>query len=77
MHRFQTIVFNAVFGIWFIHAVLNNISSTLLKRVKANPDDDKIRDAFMMWDKAYVDGELVVVQGLKNSRKEEADLYFS
>ncbi len=25
VHRFQTIVFNAVFGIWFIHAVLNNL----------------------------------------------------
>jgi hypothetical protein len=25
VHRFQTIVFNAVFGIWFINAVLNNI----------------------------------------------------
>lgn len=25
VHRFQTVVFNAVFGIWFIHAVLNNL----------------------------------------------------
>lgn len=25
VHRFQTIVFNAVFGVWFIHAVLNNL----------------------------------------------------
>ena len=25
MHRFQTVVFNAVFGMWFIHAVLNNL----------------------------------------------------
>ncbi len=25
VHRFQTIVFNAVFGTWFIHAVLNNL----------------------------------------------------
>jgi len=53
------------------------LSSTLLKRVKANPDDDTIRDAFMMWDKAHVDGQLVVVQGLINRRKDEADLYFS
>jgi lysozyme len=53
------------------------ITSTLLKRIKANPDDDKIRDAFMMWDKVHIDGELVAVQGLKNRRKEEADMYFS
>jgi GH24 family phage-related lysozyme (muramidase)/N-acetylmuramoyl-L-alanine amidase CwlA len=53
------------------------IKSTLLKRVKVNPDDDTIRDAFMMWDKAHVDGQLVVVAGLKNRRKEEADMYFS
>jgi len=25
VHRFQTVVFNIVFGIWFIHAVLNNL----------------------------------------------------
>jgi hypothetical protein len=25
VHRFQTVVFNAVFGVWFIHAVLNNL----------------------------------------------------
>lgn len=53
------------------------ITSTLLKRVKANPDDDTIRDGFMMWDKAHVDGQLVEVQGLKNRRAEEADMYFS
>ncbi|HEX5149925.1 MAG TPA: N-acetylmuramoyl-L-alanine amidase [Parafilimonas sp.] len=50
--------------------------STLLKRVKANPSDPAIRDAFMLWDKARVDGQLVVVPGLVNRRKEEADLYF-
>ena len=53
------------------------ISSTLLKRVKANPDDERIREAFMMWDKAHIDGELVAVKGLQMRRKEEADLYFS
>lgn len=52
-------------------------SSTLLKRVKKNPADASIRDAFMMWNKTHVDGELVAVEGLTNRRKEEADLYFS
>lgn len=27
IHRFQAIVFNVAFGIWFIHAVLNNLST--------------------------------------------------
>ncbi len=27
IHRFQTVVFNLVFGVWFIHYVLNNFGS--------------------------------------------------
>ena len=53
------------------------LGSTLLKRVKVDPVDPTIRDAFMMWDKITKDGQLVVVQGLANRRKLEADLYFS
>src|SRR5882757_5871680 len=34
--------------------------STLLRLVNANPADPKIRDAFMMWDKVHVDGQLKV-----------------
>ncbi len=52
-------------------------NSTLLKRIKNSSSDPTIRDAFLMWDKATVDGQLVEVQGLLNRRKEEADLYFS
>ena len=51
--------------------------STLLKRVKVNPQDALIRDAFIMWNKARVDGQLVFIKGLDNRRREEADLYFS
>ena len=53
------------------------LNSTLLKLVKANPSDPKIRDAFMMWDKVHKNGQLEEVQGLKNRRSAEADLYFS
>lgn len=52
-------------------------NSTLRKRVNANPSDPSIRDAFMMWDKAHIDGELKVVDDLVKRRKAEADLYFS
>lgn len=51
--------------------------STVAKRVRANPKDPTIRDAFMMWDKIHVDGKLVVSDDLFNRRKREADLYFS
>ena len=34
-------------------------------------------DAFLMWDKAHVDGQLVVVAGLHNRRVEERALYLS
>jgi lysozyme len=53
------------------------LKSTLLRRVKANPADATIRDAFLMWDKATVDGVLTEVSGLKQRREDEADLYFS
>jgi lysozyme len=53
------------------------LKSTLLKRVKANPADATIRDAFLMWDKATVDGVPTEVPGLKQRREDEADLYFS
>lgn len=51
--------------------------STLLKRVKANPQDPTIRDAFMMWDKIHVDGQLVFNAGLAARRQREAQLYFT
>lgn len=48
-------------------------SSTLLREIKINPNDYDIRTQFMRWNK--VKG--VVVAGLTNRRKKEADLYFS
>lgn len=51
--------------------------STLLKRVNANPSDPTIRDAFMMWSKGHIDGQLVELPVLKARRKDESDLYFS
>ena len=53
------------------------LNSTLRKRVNANPSDPTIRDAFMMWDKIHVDGELKVLDALVKRRRKEADLYFS
>lgn len=48
-------------------------SSTLLKKVNANPKDVTIADEFMKWNKAG--GR--VLAGLTKRRQAEADLYFS
>lgn len=48
-------------------------SSTLLKKVNADPNDKTIRAEFMRWTKA----NKVELAGLVRRRKAEADLYFS
>jgi len=48
-------------------------SSTLLKKVNANPNDETIRQEFMKWNKAG--GRALA--GLTRRRQSEADLYFS
>lgn len=47
--------------------------STLLKKVKANPDDNSIMDEFLRW--VYAKG--VVLSGLQNRRLAEMKHYFS
>ena len=69
--------FNALISFAFNVGTYALLSSTLLKRVNANAADATIRDAFLMWDKAHIDGSLVVVAGLLNRRTQEANLYFS
>lgn len=51
----------------------NLAKSTLLKKVKANPNDESIEDEFAKWNKAS--GQ--VLEGLTKRRAEEAKLYFS
>ena len=47
--------------------------STLLKKIKANPDDNSIMDEFLRW--VYANG--VVLTGLQKRRLAEMRLYFS
>lgn len=53
--------------------------STVLKRVRSNPKDPTIADAFMMWNKITdpVTKKKVVSKGLTLRRKREAKLYFT
>lgn len=69
--------FNALVSFAYNVGIGALLSSTLLKRIKANPADPKIRNAFMMWNKAHINGKLIAVKGLTKRRAAEADLYFS
>lgn len=72
---------DALVSFIFNIGIKNFQSSTLLKKVKLDPNDDSIRIEFMKWNKVTVveNGvtKKVVSNGLSKRRKEEADLYFS
>lgn len=47
-------------------------TSTIRRKILANPNDKNIRKEFMRW--VYADGEML--KGLERRREEEAELYF-
>src|SRR6266566_6783601 len=51
-------------------------TSTVLRKYKAG-DFSGSADAFLLWDKIHVDGELVFDQGLLNRRRDERKLYLT
>jgi lysozyme len=51
-------------------------SSTVLREHRAG-DTQKAADAFLLWNKATIDGALKVVDGLTNRRKAEQTLYLT
>lgn len=69
--------FDALVSLVFNIGIGNFESSTIRKRVKANPDDERIRAEFMRWVKVRENGKLVENTGLKKRRANEANLYFS
>lgn len=50
-------------------------NSTLKKRIFANDTEEKITDAFKMWDKVTINGKKKVSKGLARRRAREAKLY--
>jgi lysozyme len=52
-------------------------NSTLIKKVRLNPNDASIRDEFAKYNKIHVNGVLEVCDDLTGRRKREADLYFT
>lgn len=65
--------FDALVSFCYNVGPANLKSSTLIKKVNANPNDPDIRTEFMKWNK----GGGKVLKGLTTRRKAEADLYFS
>lgn len=49
--------------------------STILRLMKANPNDPKIGPAFLLWDKEHVDGVLTTSSDLLQRRRREYKLY--
>lgn len=69
--------FDALVSFVFNVGTGNFRSSTLLKKAKANPDDPTIRNEFLKWNKARINGTLKPLTGLTRRRAAEADLYFT
>lgn len=65
--------FDALVSFVFNVGAGNFRSSTVLKRLKANPNDPDIANQFKRW--VYGGGK--VLPGLVRRRKEEAELYFN
>lgn len=63
--------FNALVSLCFNIGVTAFKTSTVLKRVNANPLDPAVRSAFLMWKNAG--GKPILL----NRRKREADVYFT
>lgn len=69
--------FDSIVSIAYNIGLGNLRKSTLLAKVKADPDDPSIRDEFMRHTKARVNGVLKSLPGLVKRRRGEADHYFS
>jgi len=52
-----------------------NFQSSRVLRFHLARDYTSAADAFLLWDKGHVNGQLVEVQGLLNRRQAEKDLY--
>ena len=64
--------FDALVSFVFNLGVGNFARSTLLRKIKSNPNDPTIRKEFERW--IYAGGK--VLNGLARRRREEAELYF-
>ena len=64
---------DAIISFVFNVGIGNFESSTLLAKIRTNPDDNSIMDEFLRW--VYANGK--VMKGLQKRRLAEMKLYFS
>lgn len=64
---------DAIISFVFNVGIGNFKSSTLLAKIRINPDDNSIIDEFLRW--VYANGK--VIRGLQKRRLTEMKLYFS
>lgn len=64
--------FDALISFCYNIGFANLKASTLLRKIRVNPQDKTIRDEFAKW----VKSGSTILQGLVKRRKAEADLYF-
>lgn len=50
-------------------------SSSVLRRLRKNPNDATIKNAWMLWNKGTINGKKIEIKGLTNRRKKEYQLY--
>ena len=55
----------------------NFSTSTILKLINKNPNDENIKNKFMKWIKITIDGKKVISNGQIIRRMKESKLYFS
>ena len=68
--------FDAIISLTYNIGVGAFADSTLLKRIKVDPQGINITDAFLMWNKAKIKGKFIVMAGLTIRRRNESLLYF-
>lgn len=69
--------FNAVLSFTYEMGTAALNSSTLLKKILVNPDDQTIKLEFLKWDHEHVDGVLKENPDIKARRQREINLYFT
>ena len=77
INRINQNQFDALMSFIYNIGISAFLNSTLFKKALANQNDETIRNEFMRWNKAKVNGKMVVLKGLNNRRIAESNLYFT
>ena len=68
--------FDSIVSFTYNLGYANFVHSTLYNKIIRNPNDQLIKDEFMKWCNARVNGKMVKLKGLIRRREAETNLYF-